>query len=106
MCLEVGEAVRDHVVANVTLEFDDEAVVAQTSLGGAALELGQVDVACGETSQDSIERSRAVGILEADDRGPVVARGCRDGVSTDENEPGRIVGVVLDVCLLYTSRCV
>ena len=32
MCLQVGETVRDHVVSNATLEFNDETVVTEASL--------------------------------------------------------------------------
>ena len=53
---QVAQAVEDDFVVDVAFEVDDEAVVPETGLGRAALELGQVDVAGAELA-DRIECS-------------------------------------------------
>src|SRR5580692_9039191 len=71
--VQVAEAVGNDLVADVSRKVDHEAVVAQRLLGGARLELGQVDVARGELPEDPVQASGMVRALEADDARLVVA---------------------------------
>jgi hypothetical protein len=91
MGLEVGEAVGDDVVGDVTFELDHEAVVAQSALGRTTLQLRQVDVAGRETTEDAVERAGAVGVLKTDDRGAVVTGRRRDAIASDDDESGGVV---------------
>ena len=97
MRLEVRQAVGHDVVGHVTLELDDEAVVAEPTFGGTALQLGQVDVARGEATEDGVERSGPVGVLEADDGRAIMSRRSRDVLTPDDDEPGDVVGMIFDV---------
>ena len=56
--VQVAEAVGDDLVGDVTLEVDDEAVVAERLLRRARLELGQVDVPRRELAEDRVEAAR------------------------------------------------
>ena len=78
---QVAQAVGHELVAEVALEVDDEAVVAEALLGGPGLELGEVDGPGRELLEDGEQRARAVGALEHDDRRLVVAGGRRDAAS-------------------------
>ena len=85
-------------VGDVRLGVDDEAVVAEAAgLGRAAREVRQVDPAGRELLQDRHEAARLVGALVDDERGLVVAGGCRDAVTGHDDEPGLVVLVVGDV---------
>jgi hypothetical protein len=56
---------------SVAVDVNDEAVVTESALGGTALDLRQVQIASGETTENAVKRSRAVGILKTDNRRPV-----------------------------------
>src|SRR5687767_9887218 len=62
--LEVAQGVGHQLVADVALEVDDEAVVAEAALGGTALEAAQVDAARRELLEDREQRARDIGLLE------------------------------------------
>ena len=70
--VQIAEAVADELVAEVTLELDDEAVVAETLARRPRFDPREVDVARRERAEDLIETARAVTALETGDRGPVV----------------------------------
>src|SRR5437879_7184697 len=79
------------------LQVDDEAVLTQTPLGGAGLELGQVDVPSREVAQDPVQAAGPVAVLEAHDAGLVVAGRGRDTRAGEEDEAGLVLGMVLYV---------
>ena len=93
---EVAQRVGDHLVGDVTFAVDEEAVVAESLLGRARLELGEVHVAGRELLEDAEQRARAVLALEAHDRRLVVTGG-RGHAATHEHEAGLVLGMVLDV---------
>ncbi len=59
LILQVAQAVGDELVVDVALEVDQEAVVAEAPLGGAGLELGQVDGPRRELLEDGEQAARA-----------------------------------------------
>ena len=97
MRLKIREAVRDDVVADVSIELDDKTVIPESKFGRTAFELGQVDVASGETTEDAIERPRSVGILETYDRRAVIARRCGNNAPSHFDEASRVARVIGDI---------
>jgi hypothetical protein len=64
MRLKIREAVGHDIIRDVSFELNNEAVVPETTLARTALEFGEVDVTRRETTEDAIERTRAVSILK------------------------------------------
>ena len=95
--MEVPETIRDDLVTHMARQVDDEAVLAKRLLCGAGLQLGQVDVARGELPENAVQASRVVGPLKADDARLVVSRGRRDTCRSNEDEPGLVLRMILDV---------
>ena len=93
---EGAQAVGHELVGDVALEVDEEAVVPEALLRRAALELAQVQRTGGELLEDPEQRPRTVGPLEADDAGLVVTARRRDP-RADDDEPGLVLRVVLDL---------
>src|SRR4051812_49884504 len=50
-----SQAVGHHLVVDVALQVDDEAVLAQAGLGRPRLQLGQIDVAGRELPEDGVQ---------------------------------------------------
>ena len=95
--MEVAQAVGHHLVAHVAREVDHEAVVAETLLGRARLELGQVDVARRELAEDAVQAARG-----GRPAGSTRCSSCRGRWawapgSGPQHEPGLVVRMVLDV---------
>src|SRR6202034_2973397 len=86
--MEVSEAIRHHLVADMAGQVDDEAILAERPLRGAGLELGQVDVTRRELPEDAVQAPRVIGPLEADDAGLVVSRGRGDPGRGHQDAPG------------------
>src|SRR5690242_15639360 len=79
----------------MTFGIDEEAVVAESTLGRSRLQLRQVDGASGELLQDREQRTRTVFSLKADNRRLVVA-GRRGNAAAEKHEAGLVLGVVFD----------
>src|ERR1700722_4200472 len=95
--MEIPEAIGNHLVADVALEVDDEAIITQSALGRARLQLGQIDVAGRELAEDAMQAPGTVSPLKAGNCGAVVPSGGRYAVAGNRHEPGLILGMVLDV---------
>ena len=71
--MQLLQAVADDLVAQVAFELDDKAVVTETELGRARLDLGEVQVPGGELPENLVQVAGTVGLLKADQARAVVA---------------------------------
>ena len=97
--VEVPQTIGDHFVIDVTVEIDNEAIVAEPLLCRPRLQLGQVEVAGGELTQDRMQTPGPVLELKAHDARLVVSGRRRDAMlgPGHGNETRGVVIVVLDV---------
>jgi hypothetical protein len=94
--VQADKCLADGLVADVTFELDDKAVVAQSLPGWPRLDSRQVDRAAREHTEDLIEASGSIAALEAGDRAPVATRRVGHTVPRNKEKAGRITLVVLN----------
>ena len=79
----------------VPLEVEEEDVVSDRRLGGAALDAGEVDAPRGELGDDLVEAARPVAVEGEGDAGAVASGGLAV-LPGQQEEPGGVLGRVLD----------
>ena len=103
MRLQVGEAVANDLVSDVAVEFDHEAVLPETRLRRTTFESGQVQITRGETTQDAVERTGSVRVLETNNGGSIVTRRGRNRVTAEQHETRHVARRVLNVVGEYVE---
>ena len=73
LAVQLFQAVSDDLVAQVSFELDDKAVVTEAQPGGTRLDLGEIEVPSGELPEDLVQVTGAVGLLEAHKARAIVA---------------------------------
>ena len=73
--MQLFQAVADDLVAQVTFQLDDKAVVTEAELGRTRLDLGEVQASGGELPEDLMQVAGPIGLLEADQARAVMASG-------------------------------
>src|SRR5215212_3233705 len=84
------------LVLTMTLEVDQKDIVAQPALGGAAFDLGHLQVLDRELRQDGMERTRDVLPDAEGERGLVVA-GRRSIFAGEDDEAGHVGMHILNI---------
>ena len=93
--MQLLQAVTDDLVAQVTFELDNKAIVTEAELGRARLDLGEVQVPGGELPENLMQVAGTVGLLKADQARAVMAGGRRQHTSRHQHEPGLVARMVL-----------
>jgi len=94
--VQLLQAVADDLVAQVTFELDDKAVVPEAELGRARLDLGEVQAPGSELPEDLVQVAGTVGLLKTDQTRTVMARGRGQHPPCHKHETGLVPRVVLD----------